>query len=139
MNSVTLLLVLTSVAAFWLQLAGFVAVSQATRSYASARQSHLKTWPEADALISIATSSVSSSRFLNAQACRLPCGASYLRKEGGDVFSGRFTQHPGRLPVLPYRDGATWYSRPRRSITTFQLAVVPVYRLNATKPPIVSP
>ena len=35
MNPVTLLLVLTSVAAFWLQLAGFVAVSRATRSYAS--------------------------------------------------------------------------------------------------------
>ena len=35
MNAVTLLLVLTSVAAFWLQLAGFVAVSRATRSYAS--------------------------------------------------------------------------------------------------------
>ena len=31
MNPVTLLLVLTSVAAFWLQLAGFVAVSRATR------------------------------------------------------------------------------------------------------------
>ena len=35
MNAAALALVLTSVAAFWLQLAGFVAVSRATRSYAS--------------------------------------------------------------------------------------------------------
>ena len=35
MNAAALALVVTSVAAFWLQLAGFVAVSRATRSYAS--------------------------------------------------------------------------------------------------------
>ena len=35
MNAAALTLVITSVAAFWLQLAGFVAVSRATRSYAS--------------------------------------------------------------------------------------------------------